>query len=225
MRWSSFKIAEMRIGLVVLFLVVSFSGFTQEKKKRFKDYFNEFHVSVNHGVPLNANDRAFFGGGLGMNHVFRADRTVGARAGLELELFHVTDYNVGPPESDRVRKNQHFYLTSLTIPLNLRLGFGHKTRFFFELGGRAGFVVLGYYTADVLQAGVNNDYYFEHVKTTKVPVGAGTVGLTSGIGTSVPLNEKLDLVIHPDFGANLFFFDYHDRIYLYGRLCVGIHLK
>lgn len=211
--------------LLLIALISFFNACFAQENKTFKDYFNEFHISINHGVPLNANDRTFFGGGLGMSHVFRADRTVGARAGLELELFHVTDYNVGPPESDRVRKNQHFYLTSLTIPLNLRLGFGHKTRFFFELGGRAGFVVLGYYTADVLQAGVNNDYYFEHVKTTKVPVGAGTVGLTSGIGTSVPLNEKLDLVIHPDFGANLFFFDYHDRIYLYGRLCVGIHLK
>lgn len=215
----------MRIGLVVLFLVVSFSGFTQEKKKRFKDYFNEFHVSINHGVSLNANDQAFFGGGLGMSHVFREDRTVGARAGLELELFHVTDYNAGPPESDEARSNQHFYLTSLTIPLNLRINFGEKKNIFLELGGRAGFVVFGYYTADVLQTGANSESYSKHVKTFKAPVGLGTVGLNSGIGTTLSLNEKLDLVIRPDFGANLFFFDYHNRIYLYGRLCVGIHLK
>lgn len=215
----------MKKLLLIISVISCISGFAQEEKRSFKDYFNEFHITMNHGVPLNANDRAFFGGGLGMSHVFRADKIIGARAGLELELFHVTDYNVGPPESDRVRKNQHFYLTSLTIPLNIRVGFGHKTRFFFELGGRVGFIVLGYYTADVLQAGASNDYYFEHVKTTKAPVGFGTVGLNSGIGTSIPLNEKLDMVIHPDFGANLFFMDYHDRIYLYGRLCVGIHLK
>ena len=205
-------------------LVVSFSGFTQENKKQFKDYFNEFHVSVNHGVPLSTNDRAFIGGGLGMSHVFRADRTVGARAGLELECFHVTDYNVGPPESDKARSNQHFYLTSLTIPLNLRISFGEKKNVFLELGGRLGFVVFGYYTADILQTGSNGESYLQHTKTTKAPVGLGTVGLNSGIGTTLSLNEKLDLVIHPDFGANLFFMDTHTRIYPYGRLCVGIRL-
>lgn len=56
-------------------------------------------------------------------------------------------------------------------------------------------------------------------------MGLGTVGLNSGIGTTLSLNEKLDLVIHPDFGANLFFMDTHERIYSYGRLCVGIRLK
>lgn len=214
----------MKIGLSFIALIFSFHAFTQEKKT-FKDYFNEFHVSVNHGVPLNANDRAFFGGGIGMSHVFRVDRTIGARAGLELECFHITDYNAGPPESDKVRQNQHFYLTSLTVPLNLRIGFGEKKRIFLELGGRLGFVVFGYYTADILQTGPNSESYFQHVKTTKAPVGLGTVGLNSGIGTTFPLNEELDLVIHPDFGGNLFFMDTHERMYLYGRLCVGVLLK
>lgn len=215
----------MRIGFSVILLVVSFCGFTQENKKKFKDYFNEFHASVNHGVSGYWNKGAFWGGGLGMSHVFRPDRTVGARAGLELDLFHIRGYNTSPPESDKVRMNQHFYLTALTIPLNLRLSFGKETRFFFELGGRAGFVISGYYTADVFQTvGPAGEPIFEHVKTVKAPVGLGTVGLNSGIGTSVPLNEKLDLVIHPDFGANLFFLD-NESINLYGRLCVGIHLK
>lgn len=211
--------------LVLMVLIGSVGFCFAQEKKTFKDYFNEFHVSINHGVPLSANDRAFLGGGLGMSHVFRADRTVGARAGLELELFHVTDYNVGPPESDKARSNQHFYLTSLTIPLNLRINFGKKKNVFLELGGRAGFVVFGYYTADVIQTGANSESYVQHVNTVKAPVGLGTVGLNSGIGTTLSLNEKLDLVIHPDFGANLFFMDTHERIYAYGRLCVGIRLK
>lgn len=214
----------MKVLLVTVLITLFNSGLAQDKKQ-FKDYFNEFHVSVNHGIPMLGNSRTFFGGGLGMSHVFRADRTVGARAGLELECFHVTNYNVGPPESDKVRQNQHFYLTSLTLPLNLRISFGEKKRVFFELGGRLGFIVFGYYTADILQTGPNNESYFEHVKTSKTPAGLGTVGLNSGIGTSILLNEKLDLVIHPDFGANLFFLEPNERIYLFGRVCVGIHLK
>ncbi|WP_294672851.1 hypothetical protein [uncultured Fluviicola sp.] len=211
--------------LLLITLIGSFTSCFAQEKKTFKDYFNEFHISVNHGVPLSANDRAFFGGGLGMSHVFRADRTVGARTGLELECFHVTDYNVVPPESDKARSNQHFYLTSLTIPLDLRINFGEKKNIFLELGGRLGFVVFGYYTADILETGSDNEPYFQHTKTTKAPVGLGTVGLNSGIGTTLSLNEKLDLVIHPDFGANLFFMDTHERIYPYGRLCVGVRLK
>lgn len=215
----------MKSFVFISVMLFRFSSFGQEKEKPLKNLFNEFHASVNHGVPLSEYDRTFFGSGLGMSHVFRADRTVGARAGLELECFHVTNYNVGPPESDKVRQNQHFYLTSLTLPLNLRISFGEKKRVFFELGGRLGFIVFGYYTADILQTGPNNESYFEHVKTSKTPAGLGTVGLNSGIGTSILLNEKLDLVIHPDFGANLFFLEPNERIYLFGRVCVGIRLK
>lgn len=214
----------MKYSLLPMLFGTLTTVFGQNEKLQFKDYFNEFHVSVNHGIPLGGNNRTFYGAGLGMSHVFRAEKTVGARAGLELDFFHVRGYDISPPESDKTRKNQHYYLTSLTIPLNFRISFGEKTRLFFELGGRAGFVISGYYTADVLQTGSNNESFFEHVKTHKAPVGLGTVGLNSGIGTLIPLNEKLDLVIHPDFGANLFFLD-NESINLYGRLCIGIHLK
>lgn len=211
----------MRIICFTILILFCSCSFAQEKEQPLKNLFNEFHVSVNHGV---LNERTFFGGGLGASHVFRADRIVGARAGLELELFHIHAGNTNPPYSDETRKNQHFYLTSLTFPINLRLSFGKKIRFLFELGGRGGFVVSRYSTADVLRTGPNYEAYFEHVKTNKVAVGLGTVGLNSGIGALIPLNEKLDLLVRPDFGVNLFFFD-DPRIHFYGRLCIGIHLK
>jgi hypothetical protein len=210
--------------LVLIALIGSFGFCFAQENKTFKDYFNEFHISINHGVPLNANDRAFFGGGLGMSHVFRIDKVVGARTGLELDCFHVQIGNSGTPESDETRQNQHFYITSLGLPINLRLSFGKKTHFLFELGSRFGLVVSGYYTADVLRIGPNYETYFERVKTNKGPVGLGTIGFNTGIGSLIPLSEKLALLIKPDFGANLFFFD-NPGLHFYGRLCVGIHLK
>jgi hypothetical protein len=50
-----------------------------------------------------------------------------------------------------------------------------------------------------------------------------SVGPLVGIGTRIPLTEKLDLLIRPDVGASISL----DREFgnLYGRLCVGIHLK
>lgn len=213
----------MKIGLSFLLIAFSLCALAQENKT-FKDYFNELHISINHGVSLNANERAFFGGGLGMSHVFRTDKVVGARTGLELDCFHVQIGNSSPPESDETRQNQHFYITSLGLPINLRLSFGKRTRFLFELGGRFGLIVSGCYTADVLRIGPNYETYYERVKTNKGPVGLGTIGFNTGIGSLIPLNEKLALLIKPDFGANLFFFD-NPGIHLYGRLCVGIHLK
>ncbi|MDR0803202.1 hypothetical protein [Fluviicola sp.] len=206
-----------------------FSVFGQEKK--FKDYFNEFHVSLNHGVPfyllysgLVPEERTFFGGGLGISHVFRADRVVGARAGLELECFHIWDRGGFPPEFDYAVKNRHFYLTNLTIPINLRLSFGRKTRFIFELGGRFGLILFPVVVADV--GHYSSDWEGEVFVREKRAgnVGLGIAGLNTGIGMNVPLNEKLDLLIRPDAGANLFSLE-DTRINLYGRLCVGIHLK
>lgn len=214
--------------LILIFLLSSsISSFAQENKKiQFKDYFNEFHASVNHGIPFGGYTRTFFGGGLGMSHVFRADKIVGARAGLELDMVHFWDKGGFSHVSEQTDLNQHFYLTALTIPLNLRINFGKNTRFLFELGGRAGFVVSGYYMADVLKSEPGIEpANLEHIKSPRAPVGFGTVGLNAGIGTLIPLNEKLDLLIRPDFGANLFFLDEATRINPYARLCVGIHLK
>ena len=50
--------------LVLIALIGSFGFCFGQENKTFKDYFNEFHVSINHGVPLNANDVLFLVVGL-----------------------------------------------------------------------------------------------------------------------------------------------------------------
>lgn len=199
-------------------------AFCQEKERRPGVLINEYHVSANHGIPLYSDDRTFFGGGLGISHVFRPNRVVGARIGLEADFFHIWKGNTQPPESDKTRQNQHFYLTKVSLPVNLRITLGRKARFLIELGGRFGLIVSAYYTADVLQTGSDYETFFEHQKTAHGPVGLGFFGLNSGIGTLIPLNEKLDLLIRPDVGANLYFRETAD-LNLYARLCIGIHIK
>lgn len=215
----------MKTYLVTLVSVVliSLTALGQENNER-NIFLNEFHLSLNHGIPAYSGKRTFFGGGLGASHVFRANRIVGARIGLEADFFHVWGGDTQVPESDKTRRNQHFYLTKVSLPVNLRITLGKKTRFLFEAGGRFGLIVSAYYTADVLQTGPNYETFFEHQKTAHGPVGLGFVGLNSGIGTLIPMNEKLDLLIRPDMGANLYFRE-TGEVYLYTRLCVGIHLK
>ena len=57
----------MRRLLFIGLLVLSFSGLAQDKKQ-FRDCFNEFHASVNHGIPFGGYTKTFFGGGLGMQY-------------------------------------------------------------------------------------------------------------------------------------------------------------
>lgn len=199
-------------------------AFGQEKKLNFKDYFNEFYVSVNHGIPfLYDNEKAFFGGGLGMSHVFRADRVVGARAGLELDFFHFWNDQLAKEPISQSKYNQRFNLTNLSIPVNLQLNFGKKTRFLFEFGGRLGVLAHMNYSANVYTPGSKMSPYgtFEDVHIKRFAAGV-FFGLNTGIGARIFLNEKLDLLIRPDLQANSYSLE---LIYLHARLCIGIHLK
>lgn len=214
---------KFNLPISFLILMISVNGFSQEKEQKLKNLFNEFHVSVNHGLPFSSEERTFFGGGLGANHVFRADKIVGARTGLELDFFHFWERDAGPPESGQVKKNQHFYFTTISIPANLQLNFGRNIRFSFEVGARLGIVAYMIYTADVLRTGSSYGPYgtFEYERTSKV-FRSGFVGLNSGIGAKIPLNERMDLLIRPTIQINGYSID---MMKLYGQLQVGLHLK
>jgi hypothetical protein len=197
--------------------------FGQERNLKFKDYFNEFHISVNHGVPFYPAEKTFFGGGLGMNHVFRANRVVGARAGLEIDFLHFWSKGESPPEYDQTILNQHLYLTSLCIPINLQINFGGNLRFLFEMGGRLGFNLYSFYSGDVLHTKPNYETYFVHEKNNRGgPVGLAFAGVNSGLGVRIPCNEKFDFVVRPTLQLNIYDLD---RLHFYGKVNLGIHLK
>ncbi|WP_300661415.1 hypothetical protein [Fluviicola sp.] len=216
----------MKICLTLFLLFFSLLLWAQddlEKEPSLKNVFNEFHISVNHGIPFSPGIRTFFGAGMGANHVFREEKIVGARTGLELDFLHFWEKDAGPPESDQVKNNQHFYFTTISIPANLQLNFGRNVRFSFELGARLGIVAYMIYTADVLHTGPSYDPYgtFEYERTSNV-LSSGFVGLNSGIGARIPLNKKMDLLIRPTIQINGYSVD---MVKLYGQLQVGIHLK
>ncbi|MNE18885.1 hypothetical protein D3C87_03950 [compost metagenome] len=116
-----------------------------------------------------------------------------------------------------------FYFTTISIPANLQLNFGRNIRFSFEAGARFGIVAYMVYKADVLRTGPSYGPYgtFEYERRSKV-FSSGFVGLNSGIGAKIPLNERMDLLIRPTIQINGYFID---MMKLYGQLQVGIHLK
>jgi hypothetical protein len=205
----------MKSLLFVIALILSKWSFGQEKKL-FKDYFNEFHVSVNHGIPLFPADRTFFGGGLGISHVFCADKIISFRTGLDFQLFHEWD-EFGEPAHYSSVKNIHYFFVDLSAPLMMRL---NVSRFFVEFGANVGVGVGGR-----MRSTVSSYTPYQPTTTTeqKSRTGSGFwFGPALGIGTLIPLNEKLDLLVRPDIQLNWNIFEHMN---LYGRLCVGIRLK
>ncbi|WP_343634572.1 hypothetical protein [Fluviicola sp.] len=212
----------MKKLLLIAFMSSCILGFAQKEKRSFKDYFNEFHISVNHGIPFGAYNRTFFGGGLGMSHVFRADRTVGARAGLDLDFFHFWNNGGFDHFLEQTIINQHLYLTSLSIPINLRINLGEKKNLHLELGGRLGFNLYSFYEADILHSDSTNQPYFVHERHPGGPVGFAFAGVNSGLGYLIQWNEKMDFLIRPTFQLNIYDLD---RLHIYTQLNLGIHLK
>lgn len=206
-----------KLNLLVLICMQLFPAFGQEKEPSLKNLFNEFHVSANHGIPLYSKNRSFFGAGLGANKVFRSEKIIAFRTGLEFQLFHTWD-DVGDPSHFSAIKNIHRTGIDLNVPIMLRINI---QKMFIELGGNIGTGVVGW----------------ERYTNYSFPMGQPTVqteqkqgwssgfflGSTAGMGGLIPLNEKMDLLIRPDVGANLYF--YGGFLHLYGRLCIGIHLK
>ena len=206
----------MRI-LLFFILIGSLNGvIAQEKEQPLKNLFNEFHASVNHGIPLFMQDRTFFGVGLGANKVFRSDKIVAFRTGLELQLFHSWQAN-GDPSHFSYTENIHSYFLDLSVPLALRMNINHL---FVEVGGNIGVGVGGqrretYSSFPLGQPTVTTEQ--------KTKTGSGFwLGPAVGIGTLISLNERLDLLIRPDVQLN---WQIYDGLNLYARLCVGIHLK
>ncbi len=192
----------MRFLIFIISILLFFSSFGQEVKSQpLKNLFNEYQVSINHGV---ANPRTFFGAGLGASHIFRPDKVIGSRVGLEADFFHFWNGEIAPPYSNEPRRNQHYYSTNISVPFTLQLNFGNRTRFLFELGGRLGVNVHTQYSADVYQTAIGSESYgkFAYEKTI-LSLGA-FLGLNAGIGVIIPLNEKCSLSFKPDVGLNMY---------------------
>lgn len=209
---KTLKLQQMKSWMYLLLVTLSTHSFAQENSQQpLKDLFNEFHVSVNHGIGDGS-----FGGGLGVNHVFNPDKVVSFRTGLDFQFFSDQRYS-DPPSHFGSPYDYYCSYVDVTIPFIMRINIKWV---FIELGGNLVAGIAGE------KRGVLKDTYSNATfdATSKDSWNPGfSVGPLVGIGTRIPLTEKLDLLIRPDVGASISL----DREFgnLYGRLCVGIHLK
>ncbi|MDR0803201.1 hypothetical protein [Fluviicola sp.] len=200
-------------GFTLMFLS---SVFSQEKKQK---PVNEFHVSVNHGIPLSSLERTFFGVGLGVSHVFHSEKVAAFRTGLEFQFFHAWAGSLADHSHYSSSSNVHYSYVDFTIPLLLRINISWA---FIELGVCFGTNLFGQERATVTSY---YDYQPSIQTTGKRAWNPGiSAGPVAGIGILIPLNEKLDLLIRPDAGVSAYFRE-EQYMNLYARLCVGIHLK
>jgi hypothetical protein len=200
----------MRLLLSLILMSFLNWGFTQEKEQPLRNLFNEYHASVNHGIGDGS-----FGGGVGVNHVFNPDKVISFRTGLDFQFFSSQTYS-NPPSHFGSPYDYYCSYVDLSIPFIMRINIKWV---FIELGGNlvAGIAgqkrgILTYYSQPLPET------------TTKDSWNPGfSVGPLLGIGARIPINEKLDLLIRPDVGANISLDQEFGN--LYGRLCVGLHLK
>lgn len=214
----------MKNRILILFFLLSGSGFAQVDSQSLRNLFNEFHVSVNHGFN---SPKTYFGAGLGASHLFHPDRALGARVGLELDHYHFwRDNNPSPENKYQSRFNQHFNAVNITIPVNLQVNFGYSVRSLFEMGFHLGVNIHTGYKADAVHS-ASVPYTEEHIDT-KIGLGA-LGGFNMGIGVRLPFNDAVSLLIKPGIGANIYFSDgsgYNNGMlsHAYAKLSIGILL-
>lgn len=200
--------------ILLLFVLIGSLNFTfgQEKEQPLKNLFNEFHASVNRGFG-----EGFFGGGVGINHVFRPEKIFALRTGLEFQFFHAWA-SMDHHSHYASYENEQCSYTYLSIPIVMRINIRWA---FIELGANVGTGISGTRKATVTS---NNDQAPATVTNIKESWNPGLLlGPVFGIGARIPLNEKLDLLVRPDAGMS---FDFKENFSnFYGRLCIGIHLK
>lgn len=187
----------MKIGCIISsFLLLTCCWAQKNEESTDKNpLVNEYAISTNYGLE----QRGFFGAGLEFCHVMRSEKIVGFRSGIGLNFFHFWHGNTTPPVSLEPRRNQHYYITNLSIPFDLQLNFGGKARFLFELGGQFGVNAYTVYRADVYSEQVS-----DYVEMRSEPSLKAFVGVNSGIGLRVPLNNRLGLLLKPSIGLNLY---------------------
>ena len=116
----------MRLLLSLIFMSFLNWNFAQEKEQPLRNLFNEYHVSVNHGIGDGS-----FGGGLGVNHVFHPDKVISFRTGLDFQFFSDQTYS-NPPSHFGSPYDYYCSYVDLTIPFIMRINIKWV---FMELGG------------------------------------------------------------------------------------------
>lgn len=180
------------VGLFISILYFcSFSGNCQEKKSEFKLDFgqiiNEVHLGVNLSVVSNGNTTNYFGGGLGIYHVWWEKKFYNLIFGIEYNYTrqYLKQLNM---EEFSFAQDVDVQFHNFTFPLFMRFNFGKKIKGFCEFGG--------YFELPITKG--KGDYYgyskpygttFEENK--KFPISTGVNGgPLLGLGLKIPISNN-----------------------------------
>ena len=209
--------------LIIILVFISFAAVSQEKLKAIRGF--EFHASVNHPISAKEGVRTFYGGGIGVNVIFKDTNRVSFKTGVELNYFHTWDSWLYSGHFSN-QTNIHYQYAILSIPAVVRFNMGDEFKLFLELGAYLGISFGGdmrstYSTYDPL-----SNYSFNGVKHENYSSGLSFTPMI-GFGARVPLSERIDLVLKPEFAfmLNQENSESFNRHYFYARFCAGIHLN
>lgn len=216
----------MKHGLfIALFLFSTHCSLSQDYGGAFSALINEYSLSVNHGMKDQGKN--FFGAGIEVNHVFKADQPLGTRVGLAVDFFHFWYDNESSPYSKyENRYNQHFYAANISIPFAGQINMGYNTKVLLEMGGQVGVNTYTHYTADIEKVNTNTASTWYHERSG-IHLGP-FFGINLGLGVRIPVYDQLSILLKPSVGFNVYLTKVPGTDFLvnngYAKLTIGIAL-
>lgn len=191
----------------------------------------ELHFSANHPLSGKSENRTFYGGGFGVNLVFRDERKFSFKTGFETNFFHTWNKSVYMSHFSG-KSNVHYNFWNLSIPVLLRLNVGQEVKFFLEGGAYLGIPLAGnttskYHSYSSYPGGTN----VNEIRTEKFE-GYFSVSPAVSLGVIFPVSQRVDLYLKPEFlfqkNFNVDVYgpgsDFNDH-FRYIRLCLGIRIN
>lgn len=169
--------------------------------------------------------RTFYGGGIGVNVIFKDTNRVSFKTGVELNYFHTWDSWLYSGHFSN-QTNIHYQYAILSIPAFVRFNLGNELKFLVEFGAYLGFSLGGEMRSTYSAYDPLSNYSFNGFKHENYVPGL-SITPAIGFGTRVPLSERIDLVLKPEFAfmLNQENSESFNRHYFYARFCAGIHLN
>ena len=213
-----------RLYLLTIVLLTSSLLYSQNKSPVF---FDEFSISLNKSNLDNSISEESFGFGFGVYKNIFSEKMINLVPGFE--------FNRSVQYFESMSSGHYGNYTDVTIcintlsfPVNARINFGHKFKFFLEGGVFLDFTLGNKRkgTSHFYQPGTGEPPEEGYPFEDKLGLEGINYGMSLGVGVSIPIS-KIYLIIKPDykFGVRALY-SYQDSIFnRYFRLSVAIKLN
>lgn len=174
---------------------------TLDEKKSFP--FDEFTISCNRTTVGDSYTHDRFGFGTGMYHTGLKKYSVNFIMGIEYNRTNLFKYSGGYTGHFSYQHDVTYHLNTISSPFFFRFNFGKKIKFFLEAGAYIDLNLICSVTGlTETNSGMDSLGHYSNTES-KFRSGAElkffNAGATTGIGVSIPLNSKLDLIIKSDY--------------------------